>query len=124
MDMSTKFVRLTIVGLLALAMLATSGISFGAPVRIRAASGDQWDPSYRHVSPGTRVVWVNPERLNRTHHFASYGRGWTKDVRLAPGDRTGKRFRQTGTYKYRCRLHSHLQDGQCHGMCGVVHVMR
>lgn len=114
---------LLVVGLV-IALLAAAGISFGGPVRIRATAGNEWNPAYQHVAPGTRVVWVNPERLDRTHHLVAYGRGWSKDEVLSPGERTGKRFRRVGTYKYRCRLHSHVQDGRCHGMCGVVHVMR
>ena len=122
--MRTKALRRSVVTGLVAALTATAGISLGAPVRIRATAGNEWSPDFQHVVPGTRVVWVNPERLDRTHHLRAYGRGWTKDEVLSPGERTGKRFRREGVYKYRCSRHSHLQDGQCHGMCGVVHVER
>lgn len=122
--MRANLLRLTLVAALVLGLMATAAISIGAPVRIRATAENRWNPDFQHVTPGTRVVWVNPERIGRRHHLAAYGRGWSKDVLLDPGERTGKRFRREGVFKYRCRLHSHLQDGQCHGMCGVVHVER
>ena len=110
---------------LVLAFIALPALSLGAPVRVKATADDRWDPSYSHIPPGTRVVWINPERLNEVHDVTAYGRGWDKQVTLQPGERTGKRFRDTGPYKYRCRLHSTKRPGeQCQGMCGVIHVAR
>lgn len=122
--MRTKHLRLALASLVAFGLIAVPEISIGAPTRIRATANDTWNPDFAHRSPGSRVVWVNPERLNRTHDVTAYGGNWSKSVVLEPGERTGKRFRRVGVYKYRCRVHSHLADGQCQGMCGVVHVMR
>ncbi|HJR46123.1 MAG TPA: hypothetical protein VJ927_11020 [Actinomycetota bacterium] len=122
--MKRRSARAALVIALMVALLAAAGIASSAPVRVRATSGNEWDPSFRHVTTGTRIVWINPERLGRRHHLAAYGRGWSKDVVLESGERTGKRFRRVGSYKYRCRLHSQLQNGDCRGMCGVVHVTR
>lgn len=124
MFMTTKALGLALLSVL-VALVAMPGISPAAPVKVKATAADEWNPSYLHIAPGVRVVWANPERLSTTHDVTAYGRGWSKSVVLQAGERTGKRFNNTGTYKYRCRLHSQLtQDGQCRGMCGVVHVMR
>jgi plastocyanin len=66
------------------------------------------------------VVWRNP--TNKTHTVTAYGRGWSKNVTLSPGERTRHTFRGTGTFKYRCTVegHSDLSDGKCVGMCGKV----
>lgn len=94
-------------------------------MRVRATADDRWNPSFQHILPGTRVVWVNPERLDETHDLSSYGNNWSKSETLLPGERTGKRFRRQGVYKYRCRLHSTKRPGEpCRGMCGVIHVER
>ena len=122
--MRTTHLRLAIAALAAFGLVAVPGVSVSAPTRVKATANDNWNPDLAHVSPGGRVVWVNPARHDRTHDVTAYGGNWRKNVTLAPGERTGKRFRRVGVYKFRCRVHSHLADGQCHGMCGVVHVMR
>lgn len=106
------------------AALALPLTSFANHTVVKATANDTWNADYNHITPGTRVVWKNPERHNMPHDLTAYGRNWDKRVYLRPGDQTAKRFRSTGTYKYRCRLHSQLADGQCDGMCGVIHVMR
>lgn len=116
--------RTGLVASLVVGSVALAPLSWSAPTRIKATADDTWNPSPQHISRGTRVVWTNPEHLGAVHDVTAYGRGWDKRVVLQPGERTGKRFRKTGTYKYRCRRHSHLGDGGCHGMCGVIHVMR
>lgn len=109
---------------MAFGLVAVPAISHSAPTRIKTTRRDTWNPDFAHVSPGGRVVWANPARFDRTHDVTAYGGNWRKRVTLAPGERTSKRFRRVGVYKFRCRVHSHLADRQCHGMCGVVHVMR
>ena len=122
--MRTKPLRLALASLVAFGLVFVPGVSLGAPVKIKATARDTWNPDFQHISPGQRVVWINPARHNQDHDLIAYGGNWRKRVMLYPGDRTAKRFRRVGTYKYFCRLHGHRSDGQCHGMCGVVHVMR
>jgi plastocyanin len=123
-DMRT-LVRLALVGAMVASVLALPLTSFANHVVVKATANDTWNESYNHVAPGTRVVWKNPERLGAPHDLTSYGRNWDKSVFLEPGEQTAKRFRKTGTYKYRCRLHSSKRPGeQCKGMCGVIHVAR
>lgn len=93
-------------------------------LRIKAAGSPGnfvWQPDIRHASPGDRIVWKNP--TTATHTVTAYGGGWSKNVKLAPGERTRKRFEKKGIYEFRCTKHSQLQDGECSGMCGYVHVM-
>lgn len=116
--------RAVVVALLVVVSLASPTTSWSGQVRVKATASDRWDPDFRHVVPGTRVVWVNPARLDQRHNLTAYGGGWSKDVMLAPGGRTGKVFRRQGTFSYYCRLHGRVTDGSCEGMCGVIHVAR
>lgn len=124
MSMRSTHLRLAIAALVAFGLIAVPGVSVSAPTRIKATADETWNPDFVHISPGTRVVWANPARHDTTHDLKAYGGNWTKRVVLEPGERTAKRFRSVGTYKYFCQIHGHRADGQCHGMCGVVHVMR
>ncbi|MDP9068051.1 MAG: hypothetical protein M3N53_06870 [Actinomycetota bacterium] len=122
--MRTKIFRLAVVAAGTAAVLVAPATSFANHTVVKATARDTWNDSYNHVVPGTRVVWKNPARLNDTHDVTAYGRNWDRQVTLRPGESTAKRFRNTGTYKYRCRIHSQLNNGECEGMCGVIHVAR
>lgn len=109
-----------IVAVLALAVMAPAPLSASNHV-IKATKGRTWNPDFKHVEPGTRVVWKNPTR--RVHTVTAYGGGWSKDVTLAKnGGKTAKTFKKEGTFRYRCKKHSSVVAGDCSGMCGVVHV--
>ncbi|HEU4480441.1 MAG TPA: hypothetical protein VFS18_01025 [Actinomycetota bacterium] len=119
--MSLKASRMILALTLALSTtVLLPGVSEGARVRFRATAGGAWDPDFRHVERGTKVIWKNP--TDRRHTVTAYGRGWDKHKRLDPGERTKKTFRRNGVYKFRCKLDSTLEDGVCSGMCGEVHV--
>ncbi len=90
---------------------------------IVATDDNEWMPFRLRVKKGTTVVWKNPSTNSETHDVRAYGGTWNKDVYLEPGERTSKTFRKVGRYRYRCVLHSFMQDG-CNGMCGVVRVFR
>jgi plastocyanin len=123
--MRTKALRLALASLVASGLVFVPGVSLGAPVKIKATANDTWNPDFQHINPGRRVVWINPARFNQDHDLTAYGGNWRKRVMLFPGDRTAKRFRRVGVYKYRCRLHSQKPAGEpCSGMCGVIHVAR
>ena len=89
-----------------------------AAVTIRARC-NFFDPARVSVQHGTRVVWRG---ACATHTVTAYGGNWSKDVTISQGQTTGKTFRQTGVFKFRCRIHSTLSDGVCTGMCGRVRV--
>jgi plastocyanin len=110
------------IGLLGALPASSSADTF----RVRAVGSSptdfKWDPSFRHIIKGDRVVWKNTTEAS--HRVVAYKGRWSKDTTIAPAETTSKRFRRTGTYKYRCTLpgHSTLTDGNCQGMCGTVHV--
>lgn len=109
-----------VVGLALIALLAFAPAVPAARMRVKALSGNTWSPDYRHISKGDRIVWINKDTI--IHDVKSIGRKWNKYTRLYPGDRTKKRFRKKGLYRYRCRIHSTMSNGRCYGMCGAIHV--
>ena len=119
--MRGRFVRVLVGVAVAGALLLPTPVS-AARYRVRATENDTWNPSFRHIEPGGRIVivWKNP--TNDLHDVTSYGRNWDYQRQLPAGESVSKRFRRRGSYKYRCRIHSTLQDGQCDGMCGVIHI--
>ena len=99
------------------------GSSLGARFKIKATDDpDTWDPAFLRVPPRSVVIWKNPTM--EIHDLTSYGGNWDKERGIPPGDSTWKRFREPGRYRYRCRVHSTMQDGLCKGMCGVIHVKK
>ena len=102
------------------AFLAVPAVSIGDTVRIKATGSRTWNPSFKQVVKGTKVVWKNPTDIK--HTVTAYGGNWSKAVTINPGERTSKTFRRTGAYNYRCKIHSTLSNGSCSGMCGHVHV--
>ena len=119
--------RRAAVATVALGMLvAFPGASMGDSFRVRAVGSSptdfSWDPSFRHIMKGDRIVWKNTTEAS--HRVVAYRGPWSKETTIAPGETTSKRFRRTGSFKYRCTLpgHSTLTDGTCSGMCGTIHV--
>ena len=113
----------------AVVVIAMSGMwamppSMAGSSRVKAAGsgskGWRWDPSSRTISKGDRIVWTNP--TGKRHTVTAYGGTWTKSTTLDSGERTAKRFRRRGTYRYRCMVsgHSAINDGRCVGMCGQI----
>jgi plastocyanin len=104
-------------------VVAVPGTSIGGTSRVKAAGSSgsyTWEPKTRKIAAGDKVAWKNPTSAD--HTVTAYGGGWSKDVRLDPGDTARIKFGSSGTYLYRCKLHSTLSDGQCNGMCGKVKV--
>lgn len=110
-----------ILTLLALAVVLTAAVPAHGAFLIRATSdGFAFRPARAEVDRGTRVVW---RAVGGTHTVTAYGGGWSKDTRITADETTGFTFRDRGTYRYRCRLHSSVVDGRCEGMCGRVRVV-
>jgi plastocyanin len=118
--MRTRVLRSLLALLTVTAVLAVPAASLGGTARIKATSSHTWNPAYKQVPKGTRVIWKNP--TSTKHTVTAYGAGWSKDVVLKPGTRTSKVFRHKGPFYYRCRIHSSLDGDVCSGMCGHVHV--
>jgi plastocyanin len=115
------------VALAGLSVVGFATTSSADTYRIRA-TGDspatyRWTPDFRHILKGDRIVWRNPTSVS--HRVVAYKGRWSKSTTIAPGEKTRKRFRRTGTnYKYRCTFHSTLSadKSECTGMCGHIHV--
>jgi plastocyanin len=103
---------------------AVAGLALGpaipahAAVTIRAKC-NFYDPKSVSIHKGTRVVWRG---ACKTHTVTAYGGNWSKNVTISKGETTGKTFKKTGTFKFRCTFHSSLSNGVCSGMCGKVRV--
>lgn len=113
------------IGALLVVLLAPT--SLGDTSRFRAmgcTENPHWEPTARTISKGDRIVWKNPTSCE--HTVNAYGGGWSKATGLPPGGSTAKKFRQVGTYKFRCLTqgHSVVENGVCTGMCGRVRVTR
>jgi plastocyanin len=123
--------RLLVVGITAGLILAPAS-SLADTKRFRAAGSPgsfRWEPSARRIVRGDRIVWSNP--TGTSHTVTAYRGRWSKNTLIGPGERTARRFRRAGLYKFRCTInsgtpaaHSTVQDGQCSGMCGRVRVRR
>ena len=123
--------RLLVVAITA-GLVLTPASSLADTKRFRAAGQPgsfRWEPTVRRIFKRDRIVWKNPTGIS--HTVTAYGGRWSKNTLLSPGEKTAKRFRRAGVYKFRCTInagtpaaHSRLQDGQCSGMCGRVRVRR
>ncbi|MDQ3941306.1 MAG: plastocyanin/azurin family copper-binding protein [Actinomycetota bacterium] len=120
--------RFFILAVAATALMVFPAPSLGDTFRVRAtgsAPGEyRWDPDFRHITKGDRVVWRNP--TDTSHTITAYSNNWSKNTTIAAGERTAKRFRRRGSYLYRCTRpgHSTLAGDNCSGMCGEIHVVR
>jgi plastocyanin len=107
-------------------LFAFPGTSMGDSFRVRAVGTSpttyRWDPSFRHITKGDRIVWKNTTTV--THRVVAYKGPWSKETDVPAGETTSKRFRRTGSFYFRCTQpgHSTLTNGDCEGMCGEIHV--
>ena len=120
----TKRISIALVAVLSISLLWLTPGSMAARSRIKAAGsqsdGFRWDPASRSIGKGDRIVWTNPTGKN--HTVTAYGGNWSKSTQISPGEKTRKRFRKRGTFRFRCLVsgHSTINDGRCVGMCGQV----
>ena len=117
----SRRLRVMMLVVLSFSLLFTPA-AHGDTYTIRATPSNSWNPDFQHITKGNRIKWKNPSTNVLDHVVKSYGSNWNKKVRLDPGEATRKRFRRSGVFKYRCTIHSSLSNGNCNGMCGVVHV--
>jgi plastocyanin len=112
--------RGAMLGLAAAAVLAFPAVSSGAATTVKATDNKTWSRPSVSVAKGGKVVWKNP--TNTSHNVVAYKGAWSKSSSLGAGSKTSYKFTKRGTFKYRCTLHSELEDGKCDGMCGKVSV--
>lgn len=114
--------RLAVTAGAAVAVVGLAAPSLGDTTRIKAVKQDGkyvWNKDFVSIDKGDTVVWKNPTSVK---HTVTFYEGATKNTTIHPGERTSKKFKTTGPKYYRCTLHSQLNDGECTGMCGHVHV--
>lgn len=105
--------------LCALAMVAAlDGTAHARPVLVRGI-GTRWSPSTVTVERGTVVRWRG---VSKFHDIIAYGGNWSFHEALPAGSAVSERFRNTGTFRFRCAYHSTLIGNTCTGMCGSVRV--
>jgi plastocyanin len=106
---------------LALALLMPSFASAATfVVRAKEVSANtyRWRPASLSVAKGSKVVW---RMVDGTHNVTATSNNWSKSTgSLVQGSKTAFTFKKNGTFKYRCTLHSTLNNGKCSGMCGKV----
>jgi plastocyanin len=100
-----------------LLVLSVAGVAQAA--RTIRGSGTSWSPASVTVAKGAVVKWRG---VSNSHTVTAYGGNWTINKSLEPGTVVKKKFRSTGTFKFRCRFHSSLTGGVCSGMCGRIRV--
>lgn len=114
--------RLGVTVAAAVAVVGLAAPSLGDTTRIKAVKRDGkfvWSKDFISITKGDKVVWKNPTRRK---HTVTFYEGAAKNTTIGPGERTSKKFKSRGATYYRCTLHSEMNDGQCTGMCGHVHV--
>jgi plastocyanin len=83
------------------------------------AQNYKWKPRSVSVATGTKVVWKS---VDGPHNVTSIGSNWTKSTSISQGQQTSFTFNRTGTFRFRCTLHSTYNSAtkKCSGMCGKV----
>ncbi|HEV8564195.1 MAG TPA: plastocyanin/azurin family copper-binding protein [Actinomycetota bacterium] len=101
-----------------LTLIVLASPSRAAAVTIRG-NNQAWHPRTVTISEGEKVRW---KAVDMTHTVTAWKGDWSKDVTLSAGEKTHKTFNHSGTYRFRCTLHSDIVAGKCEGMCGKVKV--
>ena len=86
-----------------LVVLLAIPASAGSATRVRIID-NRFRPSNVTIERGTVVRWVNAGNNNHT----STGPGWNSGT-LNPGESFRRRFRQRGTFSYRCTIHAGMR---------------
>jgi plastocyanin len=123
--MTFRRVLVSVLALIALMAVATPTPAASFRVKASGSPGSfRWQPDFRHINKGDRIVWKNP--TSATHTVTAYSGQWSKNSTVPSGEKTKFKFRKTGSFLYRCTQpgHSSLSGGECNGMCGEIHVTR
>ena len=88
------------------------------PVLVRGV-GTRWSPPAVSIDRGGVVTWRGGSKY---HDVIASGGNWSFHRALPVGVTVKRRFRGTGTFRYRCTYHSTLIGTSCTGMCGSVRV--
>ena len=123
--MTFRRVLVSVLAVVALMAVATPTPAASFRVKASGSPGNySWQPDFRHINKGDRIVWKNP--TGATHTVTAYAGEWSKNSTVPSGGKTAFKFTKKGSFKYRCMTagHSSLNGGECNGMCGEIHVTR
>ena len=124
--MTFRRVLVSVLALIALMAVATP--TPAASFRVKASGSSpgnfKWQPDFKHITKGDKIVWKNP--TGATHTVTAYSGDWNKNSSVSSEARTSFKFTKKGTFLYRCTQpgHSSVSGGECNGMCGEIHVTR
>jgi plastocyanin len=76
-----------------------------------------WSPTTVRISEGDMIKW---DAVSGSHTVSAYGGRWAFNRQLPNGTVRSRIFRDAGTFRFRCMIHSTLTNGICSGMCGKV----
>lgn len=123
--MTFRRIFVPVLAIVALMAVATPTPAETSRVKASGSPGSyRWQPDFRHITKGDKIVWKNP--TGATHTVTAYSGQWNKDSTVASGNRTTFKFTNKGTFLFRCTQpgHSSVSGGECNGMCGEIHVTR
>lgn len=66
-------------------------------------TGKQFKPRNIKIDVGTTVTWTNDDGF--AHTVTSASDNWSKDTRLASGEKTTHTFEESGVYDVYCTIH-------------------
>jgi plastocyanin len=113
----SSWVRVVVAAACALVLVITlTATAQARPVVVRGI-GTRWTPSTVTVARGAVVRWRG---VSGFHDVIAYGGNWSFHQGLPTGSAVKKRFRSSGTFRFRCTYHSALIGDTCTGMCGSV----
>jgi plastocyanin len=121
--MTVRRIALSLAAVLAFSLIATPAPADTSKFKAAGAPGSfHWQPDFRHIAKGDKIVWKNP--TSATHTVTAWSGDWSMDKTIAPGDTLHKVFKKRGIYDFRCMQpgHSSVTNGECQGMCGEIHV--
>ena len=121
--MSSRWSRRIVAVFVGGAMLATiPTVSLAETFRVRATDGNNWRPEHSYIGRGDTVKWSNPSPRRHNIRSMNTAKNWSYFRRLPRNQSRSKRFTERGEYHYRCTIHSTVNNGDCDGMCGRIHV--
>jgi plastocyanin len=101
----------------ALALAVTLAEPAQAATAVIRGIGTRWSPASVTIARGALVKWRGVSIL---HDVVAYGGNWSLHRALPEGSVVKRRFRVSGTFRFRCTYHSALIGSSCHGMCGSI----
>lgn len=115
--MRRRSLVLAVCSVLLLAMFAVTTQAAVVVKAVNTDAGYRFRPKVLEVGVGTKVTW---KAVAGSHTVTATSKNWSKDSLLSIGSPTSFTFSTSGTFRYRCTIHSSIDGGRCTGHCGKV----